>query len=156
MARLTNWSEQLPSFMSQHGRRTDLPGHVEVPRPSALGQSRTRRPRPCAPRLPPRTMGVPVKPGPRTGSTMPIPLLARREHGLQGSLIEEQCLPCGSRDTTGEGVNECRPCAVMMVISAHHSITPASVIGWSCLTSVRHPSPGVLSFEQRLRGEDVW
>ena len=44
---------------------------------------------------------------------------------------------------------------VMMVVPAHHSITPASVTGRPCLASVRHPSPGVLSYRQGLREEDV-
>ena len=51
---------------------------------------------------------MPDKPGPRTGSTTPIPLIAWRERGLQGSLTEGERLPCGPRDVTGEGVNKRR------------------------------------------------
>ena len=102
---------RLPSFISQHGREPDLPRHVEAPRPSAPGQSRTGRLGPCAPRLPPRTTGVPIKLGPRTGSTTSAPLIARGKLRLQGSLRKGQRLPYGARDTTGEGVNGHRlPC----------------------------------------------
>ena len=45
--------------------------------------------------------------------------------------------------------------AIMMASPAHYSITPAGVTGWLRLTAVRRPSPGVLSFRQKLRGEDV-
>ena len=44
---------------------------------------------------------------------------------------------------------------VMMVTPAHHSITPASVTECPVLASVRRPSPGVLYYGQRLRGDDV-
>ena len=48
---------------------------------------------------------MPDKPGPRTGSTTPTPLIVRHEHWLQGSLTEGQHLPSGPRDAMGEGVN---------------------------------------------------
>ena len=48
---------------------------------------------------------MPDKPGPRTGSTTPTPLIVRREHWLQGSLTEGQHFPSGPHDAMGEGVN---------------------------------------------------
>ena len=45
--------------------------------------------------------------------------------------------------------------AVMMASLVDYSITPAGVTGRLRLAAVRHPSPGVLSFRQKLRGEDV-
>ena len=79
-----------------------------------------------------RTPGVPVKSGPRTGSTMPAPLITRRKHRLQGSLTRGQRLPCGPRDATGEGVNEHRlprrndslPCAPLHYASRCDRTTP--------------------------------
>ena len=109
--RPTNWCRQLPCFISQRGRRMGFQGHVEAPRPNALSQRRAGRPGPCVPRLPLRTTDVPVKTGPRTGSTTLAPPFAQCERGLQGPLTGEQCHPCRPRDATGEGVNERRlPC----------------------------------------------
>jgi len=45
--------------------------------------------------------------------------------------------------------------AVMMASPADYSITPAGVTGWPHLAAARHPSPGVLSFRQKLRKEGV-
>ena len=74
---------------------------------------------------------MPVKPGPRTGSTTPAPLIARRERRLHGSLTEGQQLPCGPHDTVGEGVNgrplpgcnDGRLCAPLHYASEHDRTT---------------------------------
>ena len=44
---------------------------------------------------------------------------------------------------------------VMMVAPAHHSNTAVSMTGHPCLASVRCPLPGVLSYGQKLREDDV-
>ena len=83
-------------------------GHVEAHRPNTPGQRRAGRPGPCVPKLPLRTSDVPVKPGPRTGSMTPTPLLTLHERGLQDPLTREQYRPCRPHDATREGVDEHR------------------------------------------------
>jgi hypothetical protein len=63
---------------------------------------------------------------PRAGSAMPALLILQRGHRLQDPLTKGQRRPRGPRDTTGGDVASS---AVMMVASAHHLITPASVTG---------------------------
>ena len=126
---------RLPSFLSQRSWEPYPPGHVAAPQPSAPGQNHAGRPGTCASRILLSLTGVPAKMGSRTDSTTPAPIILRRRHRLQGSLIEGQHRPHGPRDTTGEGVNRCPlpcrndgcPCAP--------SITPAGV--------TRHPLSGL-------------
>ena len=70
------------------------------------GQRRTEQSGPCAPRLPPRTMGVPVKPGPIQAPTTLTPLLTPRVRNPQDPLTRSQRRLCRPHDATGESVNE--------------------------------------------------